>query len=232
MTPDRTLLRIGTWAGLTYLLVFGLGWLLLARFLPPISPSDSAAQVADRYADLHWQLMVAGVAIMVSTVLLLPLGALAVLLVQRIERSFGMLTLMMAFVMTTFMVLNFYTGLAFNAAAFRVDRPAELVQALNDLGFMQFMGGTPLFLAIWGVLAWAILITQPKSGVEVFPRWVGYVNLLVVICYLPEILIYLLKSGPFAWDGIVGFWIPAVLLIGYMLASPFILRDAVRRAFG
>ncbi|MBO0854292.1 MAG: hypothetical protein J2P18_11035 [Nocardia sp.] len=174
--------------------------------------------------------MLGAVAIMVSTVMLLPLGALLVLLVHKIEGGVSILTLMMAFSVTTLMVLNFYGGLAFDAAAFRTDRPDAIVQALNDLGFLQPIGGTPLFLAIFGVLAYAILITQSR-GEEIFPRWFGYVNLLVVVLYLPEVLAFIFKTGPFAWNGVVGFWIPAIILIGYLAPSPFILRVAVRRAF-
>ena len=232
MVHDKFLLRLGAWSGLIYISVFGLGWLVLARFFPPIAPSASAAEVAEIYANNHWAMAIAGVAMMVSTVMLLPLSALVVLLVAKIEGGPGLLTLMMGFNSATFMVLNFYTGLAFNAAAFRVERPAEIVQAFNDLGFLQFIGGTPMFLAIWGILAYAILVTQPRHGVEVFPRWVGFVNVLVVVLYLPEVLIYLLKTGPFAWDGLIGFWIPAGLLIGYLVASPFVLTTAVDRAFG
>lgn len=229
MVHDKFLMRLGAWSGLAYIALFGLGWLVLGRFMPPIAPSDSAAEVAERYADHHGALMVAAVAIMVSTVMLLPLGALVVQLVAKVEGGVGALTLMMGFTVATLMVLNFYTGLSFDVAAFRTDRPAEIVQAFNDAAFLQFIGGTPLFLAIWGVLGYAILVTQPRVGVEVFPRWVGYVNLLVVVLYLPEVLVFIFKTGPFAWDGVVGFWIPAVLLISYLVASPFVLNRAVDR---
>lgn len=231
MTHDRNLLNIGAWSGLAYIGLFGLGWLVLDHFVPPIAPSDSAAEVAARYADNHVVFMVGAVAMMVSSVMMLPLGALLVLLLQKIEGGVGMLSLMMGFSAVTTLVLTFYTGLAFDAAAFRSDRPDAIVQVLNDLGFLGFMGGTPMFLSMFGVLAYAILVTQPRVGIEVFPRWVGYVNLLIVICYLPEVLVFIFHTGPFAWNGIVGFWIPAVLLIGCMVASPVVLRPAVRRAF-
>lgn len=231
MTHDRNLLNIGAWSGLAYIGLFGLGWLVLDHFVPPIAPSDSAAEVAARYADSHVAFMIGAVAIMVSSVTMLPLGALLVLLIQKIEGGVGMLSLMMGFSAVTTLVLTFYTGLAFDAAAFRSDRPDAIVQVLNDLGFLGFMGGTPMFLAMFGLLAYAILVTQPRVGVEVFPRWVGYVNLLIVICYLPEVLVFIFHAGPFAWNGVVGFWIPAVLLIGCMVASPIVLRPAVRRAF-
>ncbi len=231
MVHDKFLLRLGAWSGLAYIAIFGLGWLVLARFMPPIAPSATAAQVAERYADNHWALMLAAVAMMVATVMMLPLGALLCLLLAKVEGGIGMLTLMMGFSTATTMVLTFYTGLNFDLAAFRMDRTPELVQAFDDAAFLQFMGGTPLFLSLMGLLGYAILVTQSRVGVEVFPRWVGYVNVLVVVGFLPEVLVFLFQTGPFAWNGVVGFWIPAVLLIGYLVLSPLVLLPAVRRAF-
>lgn len=229
MVHDKFLMRLGAWSGFAYIAMFGLGWLVLAHFMPPIAPSASAAAVAARYTEHHWALMVAAVAMMVSTVMLLPLGALLMQLTAKIERGVGALTLMMGFTVATTMVLTFYTGLSFDVAAFRTGRSAEIVQAFDDAAFLQFMGGTPMFLAIWGLLGYAILVTQPRTGIQLFPRWVGYVSVLVVVGFLPEVLVFLFQTGPFAWDGAVGFWIPAVLLIGYLAASPFVLAPAVAR---
>lgn len=64
-----------------------------------------------------------------------------------------------------------------------------------------------------------------------FPRWVGYANLWIAILYLPELLVFFFTTGPFAWDWLIGFWIPAVLFIAFFAASPFVLRPVVRRHF-
>lgn len=231
LAPDRTLLRIGAWSGLAFIVLFGIGWgPLLAGFLPPIAPGRGAADVAAYYADHQWALRVGAVAIMVSAVTLLPLGALLFLLVVRVERGLGMLSLMLGFSVAALMVETFYVGLSFDVAAFRADRPAELVRAFDDFGMLQAIGGTPLFLGIFCVLAYAIVITQ-RRGPAVFPRWFGYVNLLFVVAYLPEVLVFLLRTGPFAWNGVVGFWVPAVVLVVYLVGSPYVLLGAVRRAF-
>lgn len=231
MNEDRFLLRAGVWSGLAYLLVFGAGWLLLARFFPPIAPAADAATVAERFREDHLPLMLAGVCIMVSTVVLLPVSALLVRLVVLIERGVGMLTLMMGFSLATLLVLNFYSGFSFATAAFRSARAPEVVQYASDWGFLQFMGGIAMFLPIWLIAAYAILVTDRGRGEPVFPRWVGYANLWIAVLYLPELLVFFFTTGPFAWDGLIGFWIPAVLFIAFFAASPFVLRPVVRRHF-
>lgn len=231
LAPDRTLLRVGAWSGLAFIVLFGLGFgPLLAGFLPPLPPDDSAAGVAAYYADHQWMLRIGAIAVMVSAVTVLPVGAVLTMLVARIERGVGMLTLMLGFSVPALMVEVFYVGLSLDIAAFRPDRPAELVRAFNDSGMLQAIGGTPLFLGIFCVLAYAILVAQPRER-EIFPRWFGYVNLLFVVAYLPEVLVFLVHTGPFAWNGIIGFWVPVVVLVVYFVGSPYVLLRAVRRAF-
>lgn len=228
MTHDRSMLRLGAWSGFLYIGVFGLGWWILAHYIPPISPNASAAEVAHRYADHHVMMMIAAVFIMVSSIFLFPLGALCTLLVRKVEGGIGMLTLMLAFWFVALAVLNFFTGLAFAVAAFRPERSPDLVQAFNDFGISLFIGGTPLFAPIWWILAYVIL-TKQERGNELIPRWFGYFNLLIGVLFLPEVLIYIFHSGPFAWNGVVGWWIPCVLLISYCVATPYVLLPAVRR---
>lgn len=230
MNEDRFLLRAGVWSGLAYLLVFGTGWLILAHFFPPIAPSLDPAAVAERYREHHRTLMLAGVCIMVSTVVVLPVSALIVRIIVLIERGVGMLTLMTGLTLATFLVLNFYAGFSFASAAFRSDRSPDLVQYANDGGFLQFVGGIPMFLMIWVLIAYAVLVTDSRED-PVLPRWVGYANLWIAVLYLPELLVFFFKTGPFAWDGLIGFWIPAVLFIAFFLATPFVLRPVVRRHF-
>ncbi|CAH38131.1 MULTISPECIES: hypothetical protein [Burkholderia] len=222
--------RASAWSGLVFLLIFGLGWLVLARFFPPISPDAAAAGVAAIYRARRLSLMLASVLMMSSIVFLMPVSALFVLLIQKIERRVGILTLMMGFTLTTNLVVTFYTALSFSLAAFRAQRSPELVQFANDLGFLQFMGGISMFVMAWFVSAYAILVESPREN-PVLPRWVGYVSLWMGLLYLPELLIYFFRTGPFAWDGIVGFWIPAALFVVYFLFSPVVLVPAVRRHF-
>lgn len=222
--------KLGAWSGLIYMLVFGSGWWFLSWFMPPIAPNASRADIATRYHDHHTLLMLGAILMMVSTFFLFPLGALVVQIIRKIERGLGPLSITMIFTLSTLAVLNYYTGMMFSMAAFRTDRPVALVQAFTDMGFMQFIGGTPLFLGIWIVIAYAVLVTQRRTT-TIVPRWVGYVSLFVVVLYLPEVLIYIFHTGPFAWTGVIGFWIPAVLLIGYMALTPVVLVPIVRKHF-
>ncbi|AKC41403.1 hypothetical protein [Mycobacteroides chelonae] len=171
--------------------------------------------------------MLAAVLMMCSTFALFPVSALLVLIARRIERHAGLVTVMMGLTLATYLVMNFYTPFSFAVAAFRTERDPALVQYASDYGFLQFIGGIPMFLMVWILSAYAILVLSPRHD-PLIPRWFGYLNLWIAILYLPELLVFFFHSGPFAWNGVVGFWIPAILFIVYFAVSPAILVPAVR----
>ncbi len=159
---NRMLERASACSGLIYLVLFGTGWLLVARFMPPIPPAAGPAEVAAQFEQRHVWLMLAAVLMMCSTFALFPVSALLVLIARRIERQVGMVTVMMGLTLATYLVMNFYTPFSFGMAAFRTERDPALVQYASDYGFLQFMGGIPMFLMVWLLSAYAILVLSPR----------------------------------------------------------------------
>lgn len=222
--------RASAWCGLVYLLIFGTGWLVLAHFVPPIPPSAGPAEVTSLFIERQGWQMLAAVLMMCSTFVLFPVMALLVLIARRIEGQVGLVTVMIALTSATSLVFNFYTPFSFAMAAFRPDRDPKLIQYASDYGFMQFMGGIPMFLLLWVLSAYAILVLSPREN-PLVPRWFGYLNAWIAVLYLPELLVFFFHTGPFAWNGFVGFWIPAVLFVIYFAVTPFILIPVVRKLF-
>lgn len=227
---NKLLERVGAWGAAAYIASFGGAWLFMACFLPPISPARSALEMAKLFGERNAILMLASVLMICSTWALVPFGALLTLVMRKIEGSVGMLTLMMGITAVTFVVLNFYMGLSFALAAFRPERAPELILYATDSAFLQVLGGIPMFMGIWSLCAYAVLAASPRKN-PILPRWFGYLNLWAALSLLPELLVFFFKTGPFAWDGLFGFWIPAVATIGYSLTTPFVFVPMVRKHF-
>lgn len=227
---NRLLERASAWCGLAYLVVFGIGWLAIAHFMPPIPPAAGPEAVAHQFHERHGWLMLASVIMMFSTFILFPVFSLLVMIARKIEGSAGMVTIMLVLTAATSLVFNFYVPFSFAMAAFRPDRDPSIVQYASDYGFLQFMGGIPMFLLVWMLSAYAILVLSPRRD-PLVPRWFGYLNLWCAILYLPELLVFFFHTGPFAWNGVVGFWIPAVLFFIYFATTPVILVPVVRKMF-
>jgi hypothetical protein len=50
--------------------------------------------------------------------------------------------------------------------------------------------------------------------VQAYRRWVGYAKLMIL--FLPGALLPFFHAGPFAWNGIIGFWLVAVAFFGWI----------------
>jgi hypothetical protein len=94
----------------------------------------------------------------------------------------------------------------FLAAAYRPDADAQIVRALSDMGIFLLV-----FPGLMGITQWGIpgfIILADKNPEPIFPRWLGYLSLWVALLSVPAVAIALFQTGPFSWNGMVGFWIP------------------------
>ena len=68
-----------------------------------------------------------------------------------------------------------------------------------------------------------------KSPQPVFPRWFGYANLWVVLLLLPGQMIFFFKTGPFAWNGLIAFYLAFIVFAAWFPLAFYILRKAVTK---
>lgn len=225
MMKNNFLERLGAWSGLIWFMLFGLGW-ILSEWIPPISPDMTAVEVAEVYKEHHYQLLLGGVLMMLSAFFVGPVTALIVLLMNKIEKRMGALSIVMIVTGATSAVNICLSGVFYAAAAFRPERSPEVVQGLMDFGMLFFFGGISAFIGFFGWTAYASLVLDDRNN-PVIPRWFGYLCLWTTIVLIPDVLVFFFKTGPFAWDGIIGFWIPLALFIITFTASPFALKKSV-----
>ncbi|MET8431162.1 hypothetical protein [Nocardia sp. NPDC004860] len=115
--------------------------------------------------------------------------------------------------------------LALTAAAFRPDRDPQITQALHDLGWiMLFMPFTPFVVQS---VAIAIAALTDTGTAPVFPRWVGYFNLMECLLFLPVGLLTFFKAGPFAYHGVLVFWVPFVIFGAWLVVMAWASYRAV-----
>ncbi|MGD9663540.1 MAG: hypothetical protein AB7U63_20045, partial [Porticoccaceae bacterium] len=57
----------------------------------------------------------------------------------------------------------------------------------------------------------------------------GFYNIAVTTLFLPVGLIFFFKAGPFAWNGMIGFWIPLLDFFIWMVVMTVFLFKAVNQ---
>lgn len=220
----------GAWCGPFYIIGLLLGWWIFAGFLPAPPPTITPEEVAAMFQSNATFIRIGMVIVMYSALIFIPFAATIAYFLSRIEGGPGVLTYTAVLGGCGNMVLTFYPAIWWLVAAFRPERAAELIYAFNDLAWLQFIGGVSMYDAI--PLAIAVAAFCDRSPNPVFPRWAGYFNIMIVLAILPDQLLFFFHTGPFAWNGIFGLWIPLVLFGGWFLTMFWLMRRAILRDRG
>ncbi|HMB60720.1 MAG TPA: hypothetical protein VKN35_12475 [Xanthomonadales bacterium] len=70
----------------------------------------------------------------------------------------------------------------------------------------------------------AIASLADDSEEPTFPRLSGYFNLWAFVLSVPTQFIFFFKSSPFAWGGILAFWMPLTVFMAWFIIMFYVLR--------
>jgi hypothetical protein len=218
--------KICAWGGPFCAATLGAG-LLMSGFIPPPSPSLTADQIAAFYAShatmirLGMIVSLFGITGFVAQVCVISTQMRAMRTGSRLPADLqlgagviGVLTLM-------------FPNMLFAIAAFRPERDPAITQMLNDTGWLLVIPAFPTFLAQFGAIAIGTLMDKRPD--PVFPRWAGYANIWLALLLIPGAFAYIFKHGPFAWNGILSFWIAAgAFFVWLQMMTPLLLKSIAR----
>ncbi|MFT4054124.1 MAG: hypothetical protein QM681_06425 [Novosphingobium sp.] len=219
--------KICAWGGPFCAATLGTG-LLLAGFVPPPSPALSADQIAALFRDNS---MLIRIGMILGLAGITGYAALVCVITAQMRRmdtptrlaadmqlgagAIGVLTVM-------------FPNMLLAIAAFRPERDPALTQLLNDVAWLLIIPAFPTFLAQFGAIAIGTFTDRRPD--PVFPRWVGYLNLWIGLLFCPGALAYIFRSGPFAWNGLLAFWVAAGAFFVWLVAMTPLTLGAINRS--
>jgi hypothetical protein len=213
------------WCWPVSVVVFGSAFALVVRFVPPPSPALSAQQVADLFAANRTGIRIGVLIALFASGLLLPFLIVVSAEIKKIEGRLGLLAPVQFGGAIILVVFFQVIGLAWLAASFRPDASPEIVRAFND--YTWFVWSTLIPTGMIQFICMAIAAFMDIRERPTWPRWAGYLNLWVAFAYAGGVLAVFFKAGPFAWNGVVGYWIPVLLfVIGLSVTTVLLLRRA------
>lgn len=219
---------LGAWCAIGYLVTVFIGWGGIAGLLfPPTPPSNTVEQIQALYQASYTQIRIGMVLVMISALVMIPFTAVMSQFISRIEGGAGVLTYSFLLGAAGNMVLTFYPAIWWLVAAFRPERSPELIYLMNDMAWLQFLGGVTMYLAM--PISVSIAAFCDGSANPVFPRWSGFVNIWLAVIVIPDQLLFFFHTGPFAWNGIFGLWLPVVGFGGFWIVNFYCLRQAILR---
>jgi hypothetical protein len=222
---NRRLQLACAWCGPVFLVLFAVGMVPLAGFIPPPAANDTAREVVELYTEQQDRLQAGLVLMMVSTGFLGPWAAVISAQLRRIGEHVTALVYAQLATGTSLIIVVVAPVMVMIVASFRPERDPEITQALNDLAWIPFIMVFPPLAAQMMSIALAIFADERE---QVFPRWLAYVNVWCAVLLLPAVLIPFFKDGPFAWHGIFQFWLAAVAFFGWMSVMSVCVIRAIR----
>src|SRR5271156_1602340 len=220
--------RLCVWAGPVMMVIWMIGFLPLAGFVPPPSPGSTAQQIAAMYRERTTSIRFGLLLTVIAVPLLAPFFTVIAIHMKRIEGRYAPLTYIQL-ILGGLLVLAFYFPLMIlQTAAYRPDRADDTILALNDLGWMMFVGVVTITVLQFICIGAAIL--QDTRETPVFPRWSGYFNIWAGLGVGPGCLILFFKHGPFAWNGIFCWWLPLTIFGIWLIVMSVLLLRAINGA--
>ena len=219
---------ISAWCGPAFLITFVLFWGVIGQNLPNPSPDLSAADLTGRYLAHLNDIRLGFIVSLIIIVLYMPWSALLAARMARVEGTFPVLAyLQLLGGGLTVMVVSF-SAFFWATAAFRPERDPASIQLLTDLGWLcidlQYACTTLQMVAA------ALVSLGDRSKTPLFPRWACFLTIWCGLSFFPASLTGVLKTGPFAWNGMLSYYIPYFCwLCWFTVASVFMIKDVRRR---
>lgn len=216
-------LRCLTWSG-AVLLVGGFASLLIMGFLPPPSPDASAEEIAALFRDDTTRIRVGAVLLMITWSCWGTFGAAISVMIRRMEPDLPVVAYSSLALTGGAWVIFILIPLTWAVAAFRpAELDAQILIAMNDFAW---------FLVVFTVVPfifWMLLIAssmfRDKSERQIYPRWMAYFTVWSALLLVPALMIVFFKTGPFAWNGLLAFWLPlGVFAIWYLVLMAMTLQ--------
>jgi len=202
---DYTILRVAMWSVAAYAGLGLLGFAVFAGFWPPPAESLNAAEIAAEFRDHHTAIRIGMVLMAAGGPFYFVWSAVISRIISRMEGPMGVLSTVELIGGLFTALVTFLPPVIWVTAAFRLDaRSDETISMLYDFGWFFF--DLTFLCTFLQQLAVGVAILRDRRAQPLFPRWVAYLAFLTCLIYVPLSLLPFVRTGPFAWHGLLNFW--------------------------
>ncbi|KPI18895.1 hypothetical protein OK074_1359 [Actinobacteria bacterium OK074] len=218
--------RLSAWCGFVLLVGFIVAF-SVGHLIPALDPASSPKEVVAFLTD-HRTGILAATAIMVLLVPFeYPFVVVTSMQMRRVEGGWGLLSMTQALTGVVAPIGFFFPMAILSAAAFRPEaHSADVLSAMSDIFWLMLTGNACIFvLQVWSIGYASFIDHRAKP---VFPRWFGWLNIVLGVLLIPGAFVFLTDSGPFAWNGLLANVIPSLVYFVWKIATPIVLLRAIK----
>jgi hypothetical protein len=206
-----------------------LGFAVFGGFFPPPGAYLSAEQIGTFFRQNSVDIRVGMVLMFLSMPFYLSWTIGMSKLMQRMQNdSMNVLPQLQAISGAVAMITLLGPAICWMTAAFRPGvRSNEEIQLLYDLGWFVFDPPFMIFAIQWGAIGFAMLTDKRER--PLFPSWIAWVGFFTCATFISTTMISFMTHGPFAWQGLITFWLVFCMFFVYLFAIVPLTRTALRR---
>lgn len=222
-------LSIMWWAMVGFYQLFGIVFALMTKVMPPPKPWWDQARIVQWFSDNHYGLLWGfGIIFLVSGITA-SMNALIAYSMRRMSVSRAFAYSYLAIYSLSSLPGMLLTAILLTVGALRPDRDPAIICLIYDASFTAFVGTMGVFLI--GTSVWMLAVMLDKN--RVFPLWFGYLNICNLLTEMVVAPMWIFKEGPFAWNGVIAFWVDTLVFVVYTIAFIALLRRVIiREDFG
>jgi len=188
------------------------GAFVVAGWVPPPSPDQSHDEIAAMFRD-HGNVRAAAAMFFFGGALFVAPCAAITAQLRRIEGAREVLgTLQIVSAAIGVLALQI-PGALWLAISYRDGLDPSVAVALNDVAWFFLLGAVGSAV----MQNFSIGVCILGSDGSVYPRWLGYANLWLMTGLVFGVCIPFFKTGPLAWNGVIGFWVVATAFFAWLL---------------
>jgi hypothetical protein len=216
------------WWALALMVIFGLTWVFLLEMVPTPRPTLTPLEVAAYYTDHAFKIKIGAVIASWTAAFMVPFSLVIAFQLARIEQGkpvWSTLSFGSGCLMSMFLV---FPPIIWGVIAFEPSRPPEISSALNQLANL-ILATTDQYYIFQMIAVWVVSLKAKPDPLSAFPRWLGWANLWFAIIFELGAPAFLFKTGPFAWQGLLVYWIPFASFFTWQLTMYYMMFRALKR---
>jgi hypothetical protein len=213
---------IAFWTVPVFFSIFGLVFVPLSWMMPPRSPSSPQSEIVEFMQSPN---LLVACAILTLAFGMAPVANACYLnQIRRMSVSPVLRYSLMAGCTTGTIVGMLFPMFCFGLGAFRPGYDPAILAMLYDFGYLAFIGSLGCFCIMWLAFGLAIILDQNK----ILPKWLGYYTVWQYVTELMAAPVWITKSGPFAWNGLMTFWFAMALYVPWQIIVYLCIFRAIK----
>jgi hypothetical protein len=219
--------RFCAWGGPIFLIGFIFFWGILGSNIPPVSPASTQAELAAHYLRNANALRAGFVCSMTFAVFYMIWSVGIYKIMERMEEGNHLLSYLQLFggaltIIFVTMACSFWL-----TAAFRPERDPAILQTLYDVGWLTM--DCAFYITTVQMVAMAVLFLSDKREVPIVPKWFCWYTIWVAFVFFTELIMPFFKTGIFAWDGLVNYWVGFFAWFFWIIGQSYYAFAAISR---